>query len=101
MFGGSDFSRVERNFTIGESYNIWGNFSKICIKINKILKSYWENLRTNAQFSKKSFDFWASHAFKNCGKNEVYNMHMQIIEGSGAEPPKVEKMWRNLSKSVM
>ena len=32
---GSDFSRVELNFTIGQSPKIFGNFSKICIKINK------------------------------------------------------------------
>ena len=37
MFGVSDFSRVERNITIGQSPKIWGNFSKICIKINKKL----------------------------------------------------------------
>ena len=45
MFGGSDLSRVERNFTIGQSTKIWGNFSKICIKINKNLQNYWENSR--------------------------------------------------------
>ena len=49
--GGSDFSRVERNYTIGQSPKIWGNFSKICIKINKKLKNYWENSRENADFS--------------------------------------------------
>ena len=37
---GSDFSRVERNFTIGQSPIIWGNFSKIGIKINKNLQNY-------------------------------------------------------------
>ena len=42
---GSDFSRVERNFTIGQSPKIWGNFSKMCIKINKNLQNYWENSR--------------------------------------------------------
>ena len=36
---GSDFSKVERNFTRGQSPKIWGNFSKICIKINKNLKN--------------------------------------------------------------
>ena len=44
MFGGSDFSRVERNFTIGQSPKIWGNFSKISIKINKNGKII-ENIR--------------------------------------------------------
>ena len=37
---GSDFSRVEGNFTIGQSPKIWGSFSKICIKCNKKLKNY-------------------------------------------------------------
>ena len=45
MFWGSNFSRVERNFTIGQSPKIWGNFSKIGIKINKNLQNYWENSR--------------------------------------------------------
>ena len=34
MFGGSDFRGSERNFTIGQSPKIYGNFLKICIKIN-------------------------------------------------------------------
>ena len=38
--GGSNFSRVERNFAIGLSPKIWHNFSKICIKINKKLEKY-------------------------------------------------------------
>ena len=37
---GSHFSMVERNFTIGQSPKIWGNFSKICIKIYK----KWKNI---------------------------------------------------------
>ena len=45
FFGESDFSRVERNFTIGQSPKIWGKFSKISIKINKKLKNYSENSR--------------------------------------------------------
>ena len=40
VLGGSDFSRVERILTIGQSPKIRGNFSKICIKINKKLKKY-------------------------------------------------------------
>ena len=35
---GSDFQGPERNFTIGHSPEIWGNFSNICFKINKNLK---------------------------------------------------------------
>ena len=57
MFGGSDFSRVERNFTIGQSPKIWGNFSKIRIKINKKLKKYGENSRKNANFSENFLIF--------------------------------------------
>ena len=55
MFGGgSDFSRVERNFTIGQSPNIWGNFSKIGIKINKNLQNYWK-IPEKCKFFGKSF----------------------------------------------
>ena len=39
---------------VGQSYDIWGNFSKICIKIIKNLKNYWENLR-KMQFYPKNF----------------------------------------------
>ena len=49
---GSDFSRVERNFTIGQSPKIWGNFSKICNKINRNLKNYRENSRKMQIFRK-------------------------------------------------
>ena len=54
--GGSDFSRVERNITIGQSPKIWGNFSKIFIKINKNWKN-WENSRKNANFSESFLIF--------------------------------------------
>ena len=37
MFGESGFRGSDRNFTIGQSPQIWGNFSNICIKINKSL----------------------------------------------------------------
>ena len=43
--GGSNFSRAEGNFTIGQSPKIWGNFSKVCITIYKNLKNYREPLR--------------------------------------------------------
>ena len=39
MFGGSDFSGVEPNVTIGQSPEIWGNFSRIGIKINTNLQN--------------------------------------------------------------
>ena len=45
MIGGSDFSRVERYFNNGKSPLIWGNFSKIGVKINKYLQNYWESSR--------------------------------------------------------
>ena len=54
MLGGSDFSRVERKFTIGQSPKIWGNFSKICIKINKKLKNI-EKIREKMQIFQKIF----------------------------------------------
>ena len=50
--GVSDFSRVERNFTIAQSPQIRGNFSEIGIKINKNLQNYWENSR-KMQFFRK------------------------------------------------
>ena len=51
MFLGSDFSRVERKFTIGQSPKIWGNFSKICININK----KFEKIREKMQIFQKIF----------------------------------------------
>ena len=54
MFGGSDFWRVERIFTIGQSPKIWGKFSKICIKINKKLKNI-EKIREKMQIFQKIF----------------------------------------------
>ena len=36
--GGSDFSTVERIFTIGQSPRIWGIFSKYALKLIKIEK---------------------------------------------------------------
>ena len=50
--GGSNLSMVERNFTIGQSPKIWGNFSKIGIKINKNLQNNWENSRKMLIFRK-------------------------------------------------
>ena len=56
MFGGgSDFSRVEQNFTIGQSPKIWGNFSKICIKINKKNSKINEKIREKMQIFQKFF----------------------------------------------
>ena len=63
MFGGSDFSMLERNFTIGQSPKIWGHFSKICIKINKYLQNYWENARKVQIFRKSFFNFLAGNNF--------------------------------------
>ena len=36
---GSDFSRVERHFTIGQSPKIWGRFEKMALKLIKIYKT--------------------------------------------------------------
>ena len=67
MFGESDFSRVERNFTIGQSPKIWGNYSKIRIKINKYLQNCWENSR-KMQIFRKFFNFLAGYNFLIMGK---------------------------------
>ena len=69
MFGGGcDFSRVERNFTIGQSPKIWGNFSKIGIKINKNLQHDWENSRKMQIFSENFVNFLAGNNFLIIGK---------------------------------
>ena len=47
IFGGYDFRVQERNFTIGQSPKIWGNFSKMCSKINKNVKKLLRKLETN------------------------------------------------------
>ena len=58
MFGGSDFSRVERNFTIGQSAKTWGNFSKNCIKINKyFFAKLLGKFEKNANFSENCLKF--------------------------------------------
>ena len=64
MFGGPDFSRVERNFTIGQIPKIWGNFSKIGIKINKNVQNDWENSRKNANFLENFLIFGRAINFK-------------------------------------
>ena len=63
VWGRSDFSRVERNFNIGQSPKIWGNFSKIGIKINKNLQNYLENSRSMQIFGKFFFPFLADTNF--------------------------------------
>ena len=50
-FGAVQFSRVGTNFTIGQRPKISSNFSKICMKINKNLKNYWDNLRKMQNFA--------------------------------------------------
>ena len=50
MFAGSAFLRVERNFTIGQSPKICGNFSNNGIKINKNLQNYLEISRKMQSF---------------------------------------------------
>ena len=67
MFGGSDFSRVERNFTIGQSPKIWGNFSKIFIKIKKKIEQILKKFR-KMQIFQKFFNLRAGHKFFIMGK---------------------------------
>ena len=64
MFGGSDFSRVDRNVTIGQSPKIWGKFSKIRIYINKQLRKF----EKTCKFFRKFFNFLAGHKFLIVGK---------------------------------
>ena len=52
MFGGSDFRGSEGNFNIGQSPKIWGNFSKICVKINKNLKNYSRKMQMRVYYGK-------------------------------------------------
>ena len=66
--GGSDFLRVDRNFIIGQSPKIWGNLSKICIKINKNLQNDWENSRKMQIFSEYFFNFLSGNNFLIIGK---------------------------------
>ena len=60
MFGGSDFSRVERNFNIGQSPKI---FSKICIKLNKKWKIIEKIREKNANFSENILIFGRAKKF--------------------------------------
>ena len=61
MFGGSDF-RGWNEILLLVSPKIWGNFSKICIKINKNLQNYWENSRKMQIFG-NFFNFPAGNNF--------------------------------------
>ena len=89
----------ETEFTIGQSPKIWGNFSKIGIKLIKICKIIGE-IRENANFLERFFKFSEREYF-------IYTKNKELIwEGysrgfGGGEPPKVENFSRNLSKSVM
>ena len=86
MFGGSDFSRVERNFTIGQS-------PKICIKINRKLKEIWENWR-KCKFFRIFFNFLAGHKFLIMGK--INNLIWTCCNGGfgGGAPPEGRKNFR-------
>ena len=62
MFGGPDFSTVERKFIIVQSNKSWGNFSKDelkLIKFEKVLRKF----EKNENFQEKIFNFWAGHNF--------------------------------------
>ena len=92
MFGGSHFSMVERNFTIGQRPNIWGNFSKICIKINKKLKNI-EKIREKCKFLRKFFNFPEGHKFLIMG--QINNLIWTCCNGGlGAELPEGRKNFR-------
>ena len=91
MFGaGSDFSRGERNFTIGQSPKFWGNCSKICIKINKKLKKF----EKKCKFFRKYFNFRAGHKFLIIGKIKNLNGHAIMGGAQWAEPPEGRKILR-------
>ena len=48
---GSDFRGSERNLTIWQSPNIWGNFAKICIKINKNSEKLLRKFKKNKEYN--------------------------------------------------
>ena len=65
--GGPIFLGEELNFTNRQSHNISGNFFKICIKANKNLKRFWENLRKKRIF-RKGFNDLAGQLIFNMEK---------------------------------
>ena len=50
---GSEFSRVERKFTIGQSPKICGTFSKLCIKINLKIEKLLGKFKRKCKFFRK------------------------------------------------
>ena len=56
---GVRFRGSKRNFTIGQSLRIWGNFSKICIKNNKSLEKILRKFEKKCKFFRKFFNFRA------------------------------------------
>ena len=99
MFGGPIFRGWNEFFSIGQSPKICGNFSKICIKINKKLKNI-EQIREKCNFFRKFFNFRVGHKFLIMGqiKNLIWIL---LMWAQGAEPPEGRKNSGNLSKSVM
>ena len=59
---GSDFSRVERNFTIGQIPKIWGDFSKFALKLIKICKIIG-NILEKCKFFGNFLIFWRAIIF--------------------------------------
>ena len=95
MFGGPIFEGRKGMLQSG-SLKIWGNFSKICRKINKNLKNYGENSRNNAKNLLK--------LYKVSGGNmeTIRNITWKGYNGgSSEEPTKLEKLSRHLAKFVM
>ena len=53
---GLDFGGSNRKFTIGQSPKIWGNFSKICLKLIKT-RNFIEKIREKFNFSESFLIF--------------------------------------------
>ena len=62
VWGGSDFSRVERNFTIGQTLKFGVIFQKYALKLIKNWKNI-EKIREKCQFFRNFFNFRAGRKF--------------------------------------
>ena len=76
MFGGSDFSSVERNFTIGQSPKIWGNFSKIFL--NMMMANLLKTLRRAEIYA--GFFGWGGST--KCLGGPIFRGWNEIFRGS-------------------
>ena len=106
-FWGSVFRESERNFTIGQGPKIWGNFSKIWIKINKNVKliekirekmqnfpnflteKYQEIYRNNScKINKFNYFPKISSCFSADSVKNMSNWKFYPIRGSGGGAPR-------------